>query len=1479
MNFYVLDKKENLVTVLNDGEVGYGNAYSAYVFEKLSSYDLLEMTVKADSEELSLIEEEFYIVFKDVNGWKEYTIYEIEDEDGTNFETTIYAELSSSELIDEVVEENFSTVSKDPAVVLENILDGTRWQVGNVDTSIYSSNFGVNTMNMNALEAINEISKSYSCEVRFSYQVVDNEVVGRFVDLYKQFGEDKGKRFEVGKDVTSIKRNINTEGLKTAIIPYSSEITETDEETGQETKYVIDIKDVEWSKAKGDPVDKPKGQNWLGDPEALELWGRLDKDGSKRHRFMPMEFNLDNAESIASMAWVQLGRYTKPKSTYEVDAVDLFAQSNGNEEYEHEKTALGDTIVAIDKNFAKPLAIQTRVVEVERNLFDPRDNKYVFGSSKATFSINSAVEQVEDVAKDIEEMVKDLGNIQANLNGKNKVFRGSMQPEGMKENDIWFRPHPSVSGENQLLVYDGLKWEIHADTSELQDAGRLQFGTIDGAEINVINLTADNITGGSLDLANGLTLKHGERVILGVNNSTGEVELNVSSLKINASPVLTEDDLADLDLKDGDSAYEIAVKEGFKGTKKEWLQSLKGKDGAKGDPGERGLPGASGKDGTERFTWLKYADTPTSGMSNTPDNKTYIGLAHNKTSSTPSTNYSDYSWSLIKGKDGVKGKDGKDTYTWIKYADTDTGEGMSDSPKDKMFIGLAYNKDTPTESANPKDYVWSAMYDLDVIKDISLRDKTEILSGNPIYTDQADDAVVHVGVDGKSKHKVPVGDGRNLIKNSEDVPSHFSGGYQGAIISFEKADTPHEWGDVDAYKITAEKGSHRYKSISRIDNMIEDEWYSYSIYIKNIGKYDALYVIQGTGGVMSGSRTHNVIKPNESKRVKVTLRRRAQYDWSQPIIAYTGSDSDYKLELIVSAIKFEKGTKATDWSPAPEDVENNIQSVNDFDIVSSVGKRNLVNGSNDLTEFWHSYNGAVIKREYEDMSAEWGVSKATRLYTTTPSSGGITGVWSSRDSGLSMELGKKYTYSLLIKNNGKDSFYIRTNGLQGAANPTVNAGESKLLTGTGTRRPDYDWFQLLFIASTGHFDATVANLKVEEGDENTPYTQSLDDISYDDLGVGVYKTNILLSEPLRSVGDVKDRLFRDSDGLWKVERNVFEATLNGSESYTVETRRPDIGMVQIYTFHLKDRLPRKSSTNRGFNNLFPIITQADSNSNNKNIDEGINLINNYGVVRFRLNTESRFGKSVEDTRVNDIKNWLNDNNTTIIAELEEPYTETLSQELQNKLNNIASFKDGNSVYTLDKSDILQSKLQPELHATFKSKGWYRNFQVNDGLSNKAEQEYVEDEVTSLQSQLKLTDEEIRMTVDENYLKKEEFSSFEESVSTQFTQTSEDFNFEFNKIVEQVTELDGETQKQFEEFVKYIRFVDGTIVLGEVGHGTTLHIQNNRISFRQEGNEVAYISDGMFRINRGVFVEDLTVNEHKLVGRGKGRTVIEYVGEG
>ena len=120
--------------------------------------------------------------------------------------------------------------------------------------------------------------------------------------------------------------------------------------------------------------------------------------------------------------------------------------------------------------------------------------------------------------------------------------------------------------------------------------------------------------------------------------------------------------------------------------------------------------GEPGKDGTTYYTWFKFADDEYgNGMSSSPDGKEYLGIAYNKVTPVMSNNPEDYQWARITGE-GIPGKpgaDGKTYYTWVRYADDARGNGMSDSPNGKYYIGIAYNKEVPTESNNPADYQWS----------------------------------------------------------------------------------------------------------------------------------------------------------------------------------------------------------------------------------------------------------------------------------------------------------------------------------------------------------------------------------------------------------------------------------------------------------------------------------------------------------------------------------------------------------------------------------------------------------------------------------------------------------------------------------------------------------------------------------------------------------------------------------------------------
>ena len=88
-----------------------------------------------------------------------------------------------------------------------------------------------------------------------------------------------------------------------------------------------------------------------------------------------------------------------------------------------------------------------------------------------------------------------------------------------------------------------------------------------------------------------------------------------------------------------------------------WGNPIKIK-GNTGNTGPQGIPGTPGKDGKVYYTWIRYAnDVQGNGISNDPTGKSFIGLAYNKETSTESNTASDYTWSRFRGFDGAAGQD------------------------------------------------------------------------------------------------------------------------------------------------------------------------------------------------------------------------------------------------------------------------------------------------------------------------------------------------------------------------------------------------------------------------------------------------------------------------------------------------------------------------------------------------------------------------------------------------------------------------------------------------------------------------------------------------------------------------------------------------------------------------------------------------------------------------------------------------------
>ena len=140
---------------------------------------------------------------------------------------------------------------------------------------------------------------------------------------------------------------------------------------------------------------------------------------------------------------------------------------------------------------------------------------------------------------------------------------------------------------------------------------------------------------------------------------------------------------------------------------------------------------------------------------------------------------------------------------------------------------------------------------------------------------------------------------------------------------------------------------------------------------------------------------------------------------------------------------------------------------------------------------------------------------------------------------------------------------------------------------------------------------------------------------------------------------------------------------------------------------------------------------------------------------------------------------------------------------------------------------------------------------------------------NLLASLQVSAENIQSSVAENYYLKDETDVLVSSISTEIEQTKNSFDIQFTQFSADVEAVAAGTDAEFEEIRKYIRFVDGKILLGEVGNELELQISNDRISFLQDGAEVAYFSDRKMYVTDAHFTHSLQLGNFAFMPRANG----------
>lgn len=183
--------------------------------------------------------------------------------------------------------------------------------------------------------------------------------------------------------------------------------------------------------------------------------------------------------------------------------------------------------------------------------------------------------------------------------------------------------------------------------------------------------------------------------------------------------------------------------------------------------------------------------------------------------------------------------------------------------------------------------------------------------------------------------------------------------------------------------------------------------------------------------------------------------------------------------------------------------------------------------------------------------------------------------------------------------------------------------------------------------------------------------------------------------------------------------------------------------------------------------------------------------------------------------------------------------------------------------TLNLSDPSQNKLTfGRVKSSFTEETNRGHQTVGDLISRTEtiENDYVtNDTVTSITedvySRIDQTAESIMSEVGSTYVTSE---GFQEELNTRFTQTEEGWEMTFNQFRQWAETENGETQTAFEELRRYIRFIEGNIELGDQNNDLKCIISNTKISFLQNGTEVAYISNNKLYITNAEVLDRFTV---------------------
>lgn len=470
---YLFDKDEKLIKIIRKPAIKTALQKFSLTTENYVS-DRLTVEMKAlKDDELAKLE---YMAIQSIDDAHKFHYFYIAQGNTKGDITTLIGVQSGIEELRKTVVYDKRPRDQRARPVIEWLLTGTNWSPRFIaETNPKSTNFYY----ISTFDALKKVCKVWGLEMQFFVEMNGSQIGARYIDFKRKIGEAVGKRVVYGHNALEILQEVEKTNLYTALVGRGKgEQVSSAEDTGKDADGYgrkINFEEIVWSKAKGDPLDKPLGQKYLEIPEMTAKYGIKQPDGKMRPKIGFVEFSEEEDKNeLIKQTYEALIESSRPKLTLKTSTVYL------------KGVQIGDTIRVVRHD--RHLDYDTRIFEITFNRLNNESSDIKLGDrvsesndAKVQSTVNKALDEFK--AGEFTEFVKKLPEFIPSANGFNHNWYTSTDPTESHPgqvliNDSWYKPDPEHEGHTIMYRWTGEMWQEVLrtwDGTGLQDKIKKEF--------------------------------------------------------------------------------------------------------------------------------------------------------------------------------------------------------------------------------------------------------------------------------------------------------------------------------------------------------------------------------------------------------------------------------------------------------------------------------------------------------------------------------------------------------------------------------------------------------------------------------------------------------------------------------------------------------------------------------------------------------------------------------------------------------------------------------------------------------------------------------------------------------------------------------------------------------------------------------------------------------------------------------------------